>query len=126
MRLLLCGLNPSIVAADEGIPFARPGNRFWPAVVEAGLTDRVRDVQHLLTAHGIGMTDLVKRPTPRAAELSADEYRSGLDRVERLAALAATGQRSASSAWPAGRAALSMPGRTRAGRRAPSGAGPCT
>lgn len=84
MRLLVCGLNPSIYSAEVGIGFGRPGNRFWPAAIEAGLVTEDRDPRHALSAHGIGMTDLVKRPTRRADELSADEYRQGLRRVERL------------------------------------------
>ena len=86
MRLLLCGLNPSGYAADAGVGFARPGNRFWPAALAAGLVTRDRDPYHALVAHGVGMTDLVKRATTSAAELSPEEYRSGLARVERLCA----------------------------------------
>ncbi len=84
MRLLICGLNPSVYAADAGAGFARPGNRFWPAAQAAGLVSTDRDPRRALTDHGIGMTDLVKRATPRAAALSADEYRRGLDRLKWL------------------------------------------
>jgi double-stranded uracil-DNA glycosylase len=84
MRLLVCGLNPSLYAADAGVGFARPGNRFWPAALAAGLVTRDRDPAHALGGHGIGMTDLVKRATPRADELSKDEYRAGAARLERL------------------------------------------
>ena len=84
LRLLVCGLNPSPAAADAGIGFARPGNRFWPAARAAGLVDRDRDPVAALVDHGVGMTDLVKRTTARAAELEPDEYREGLARVERL------------------------------------------
>jgi double-stranded uracil-DNA glycosylase len=84
MRLLVCGLNPSEYAADVGVGFARPGNRFWPAALAAGLVTRDRDPAHALVAHGVGMTDLVKRATPRADALTADEYRVGVARVERL------------------------------------------
>jgi len=88
MRLLVCGLNPSVYAADRGVGYARPGNRFWPALAAAGLVcpdgARRRDPRHLLAAHGIGMTDLVKRATVASAELSADEYRAGVERVGRL------------------------------------------
>jgi TDG/mug DNA glycosylase family protein len=83
MRLLVCGLNPSVYSADVGIGFARPGNRFWPAAIAAGLVSVGRDPRAALAA-GIGMTDLVKRATPRADELTRDEYRAGLARVERL------------------------------------------
>ncbi len=84
MRMLVCGLNPSELAADAGVGFARPGNRFWPAAIAAGLVSVDRDPDHALTHHGIGMTDLVKRATPGAAELTPDEYRAGLARIERL------------------------------------------
>lgn len=86
MRLLLCGLNPSFYAADAGIGFARPGNRFWPAALAAGLVSRDRDPFHALRAHGIGMTDLVKRATVGAADITPAEFRQGLARVERLVA----------------------------------------
>ena len=84
MRLLVCGLNPSIYSADRGVGFARPGNRFWPAALAAGVVTRDRDPRHALTAHGMGMTDLVKRATPRADELTHDEYRAGVARLGRL------------------------------------------
>lgn len=84
MRLLLVGLNPSLFAADAGVAFARPGNRFWPAAVAAGMTERARDPWHLWRVHGVGMTDVVKRATRSAAELAPGEYRSGMDRVTRL------------------------------------------
>ena len=85
MRLLVCGLNPSIYAADVGVGFARGSNRFWPAARAAGLVSRDRDPRHALVAHRIGMTDLVKQPTRQAAELTAAEYSEGLARLERLA-----------------------------------------
>ena len=85
MRLLVCGLNPSVYSADRGIGFARPGNRYWPSALAAGLVTRDRDPVHALTAHGIGMTDVVKRATARADELARHEYRDGMARVERLA-----------------------------------------
>ncbi len=84
MRLLLCGLNPSVYSADRGMGFARPGNRFWPAALASGLVTCDRDPGHALTRHGVGMTDLVKRATARADELTVDEYRTGAARVERL------------------------------------------
>ena len=86
MRLLVCGLNPSLYAADAGVGFARPGNRFWPAALSAGLVTRDRDPDHALRVHGVGFTDLVKRATVGADELSAGELRAGLARVERLCA----------------------------------------
>ena len=86
MRVLLVGLNPSVYSADRGTPFARPGNRFWPAALAAGLVTRDRDAFHALESHGVGLTDLVKRATAGAGELSADEYRAGGARVESLVA----------------------------------------
>ena len=84
MRLLVCGLNPSLLSADVGVGFARPGNRFWGAAVAAGVASRVRDPLHALRHHGTGMTDIVKRATVAAAELHPAEYGSGMARVERL------------------------------------------
>jgi TDG/mug DNA glycosylase family protein len=84
MRLLVCGLNPSINAADAGVGFAGPGNRFWPAAMAAGLASRDRDARHAFAAHRMGMTDLVKRATPRAQEITRAEYTVGLARVERM------------------------------------------
>jgi TDG/mug DNA glycosylase family protein len=84
MRLLVCGLNPSVYAADAGVGFARPGNRFWPAALAAGLVSRDRDPVHALVEHSVGMTDLCKRATARADELAPDEYKQGSQRVERL------------------------------------------
>ena len=81
MRLLVCGLNPSLYAADAGVGFARPGNRFWPAARAAGLVSVDRDPPAALRDHGVGMTDIVKRATVAAAELTPDEYRAGLERV---------------------------------------------
>ena len=84
MRMLVCGLNPSLYAAEVGVGFARGSNRFWPAALAAGLVSRDRDPRHALVAHNIGMTDLVKRPTRRADELTSAEYAEGLARLERL------------------------------------------
>jgi TDG/mug DNA glycosylase family protein len=86
MRVLVCGLNPSVYAADAGHGFARRANRFWPAAVAAGLTGHPQDPRRALLEDGMGMTDLVKRPSSGADVLTAEEYASGLARVERLAA----------------------------------------
>lgn len=84
MRVLVCGLNPSLHAADAGVGYAGPGNRFWPAAVEAGLAPRRLDAVAALR-WGTGMTDLVKRATARAADVTRAEFRDGAARVERLA-----------------------------------------
>lgn len=83
MRLLVCGLNPSEYAADRGVGYARPSNRFWPAALEAGLVTRDRDPLHALSA-GVGMTDLAKRATARVGLVRVEEFTSGVARVERL------------------------------------------
>ena len=84
LRVLLCGLNPSLRAADAGVGFVSPSNRFWPAARAAGIVARDRDPWHAVREHRVGFTDLVKRATVSAAELSASEYRDGWTRVERL------------------------------------------
>jgi TDG/mug DNA glycosylase family protein len=84
MRVLVCGLNPSIYSADLGVGYSRPGNRFWRAAVAAGLVSRPLDAGHALRHHGVGVTDLVKRATTAASELTRDEYRDGAERVRRL------------------------------------------
>jgi TDG/mug DNA glycosylase family protein len=86
MQLLVCGLNPSLHAADAGVGFVTPSNRFWRAALEVGLVDRGHDPWHALRHRGVGMTDLVKRATPRADGLSRDDYREGIARVDRLCA----------------------------------------
>ena len=84
MTLLLVGLNPSPAAAATGIGFAGPGNRFWPAAVAAGIISVPRDPDHALAHHGVGMSDLVKRVTTRAAEVSRSEFGVGATRVESM------------------------------------------
>jgi TDG/mug DNA glycosylase family protein len=84
MRLLSVGLNPSLYAADRGVGFARPGNRFWPAALAAGLVSVDRDPRHALVHHGVGMTDFVKRASVGAAELTKAEYQAGVIRLDHL------------------------------------------
>jgi TDG/mug DNA glycosylase family protein len=86
LRLLVCGLNPSEYSADAGVPYARPGNRFWPAALRAGLVTVDRDPLHALGHHGVGFTDLVARATPAISELARGEFRAGAARLERLVA----------------------------------------
>ena len=83
-RVLVCGLNPSVVAADAGYGFAGPSNRFWRAAVASGLVTRPRDPLGCALHDGVGMTDLVKRATPNAAVLAVEEYQAGAERVRRL------------------------------------------
>ena len=86
LRVLFCGINPSLYSAATGWHFARPGNRFWPALHLSGFTPRrlAPAEQQLLPGYGLGITNLVARATAQASELDAAELRAG---GERLAAL---------------------------------------
>jgi TDG/mug DNA glycosylase family protein len=84
LRVLVCGLNPSLTAADLGFGYAGASNRFWPAATDAGLVTRPRDPWRMLTDDRVGMTDLVKRATVGAKELRPAEYREGAARVRRI------------------------------------------
>ena len=86
LSVLFCGINPSLYSGATGHHFARPGNRFWPALHRSGCTDRLLapDEQDLLPSYGLGITNLVDRATARADELTDAELRTG---GERLAAL---------------------------------------
>lgn len=96
LRLLIVGINPGLWTAAVNAPFARPGNRFWPALHRAGLTDYQVDASRGLDSadelhlaqRGIGITNLVGRATVRADQLSRDELRvSGRHLVERVSDL---------------------------------------
>jgi TDG/mug DNA glycosylase family protein len=91
LRILFCGINPGLYSGATGHHFARPGNRFWPALHGAGFTDRLLspwEERELLT-HGYGITNLVARTTAGADELMADEFIAGhrrlLSKVNRYA-----------------------------------------
>ena len=79
LRILFCGINPGLYTAATGYHFARPGNRFWPALYAAGFTRRLLTPaeEHELLADGYGITNVVARATATAAELSAEEYVEG-------------------------------------------------
>ena len=78
-RALFCGINPSLYSAAVGHHFARPGNRFWPAVHGGGFTPRRLHPSEdgLLVRHGCGITNLAPRATRRADELRPDELTDG-------------------------------------------------
>lgn len=84
--VLFCGINPSLYSGATGHHFARPGNRFWPALHRSGFTPRQLrpDEQGLLPSYGLGVTNLVDRATARAAELDDDELRAGAVRLAEL------------------------------------------
>ena len=73
LRVLFSGINPGLYSAATGYHFARPGNRFWPALHRSGFTSRqlAPREQDQLLAVGLGITNLVARATARADELSA-------------------------------------------------------
>src|SRR6476619_56479 len=79
LHLLFCGINPSLPSAARGHHFARPGNRFWPAIHLAGLTPRrlTPDEDRELLRYGLGVTNVVARPTRAAAELDVHELSAG-------------------------------------------------
>jgi TDG/mug DNA glycosylase family protein len=79
LRVLFCGINPGLYTAAVGHHFARPGNRFWPALYAAGFTERLVspfDERELLKS-GYGITNVVMRTTPTADGLSREELREG-------------------------------------------------
>lgn len=96
VRLLVVGINPSPWTAAVNAPFARPGNRFWSSLAAADVlpqtvdasTGLSRDNERLLAELGLGVTNLVSRPTARADELTRDELQAGgrrlVDRVNVL------------------------------------------
>ena len=79
LRVLFSGINPSLYSAATGHHFARPGNRFWPALHRSGFTPRLLhpSEQALLPALGLGITNVVARATARADELSPAEFVEG-------------------------------------------------
>jgi TDG/mug DNA glycosylase family protein len=85
-RVLFVGINPGLYSAATGWHFARPGNRFWPALHLSGFAPRQLSPaeQDLLPGYGLGITNVVARATAQAAELAPAEFAAG---GERLAAL---------------------------------------
>ncbi|HTD61784.1 MAG TPA: mismatch-specific DNA-glycosylase, partial [Gemmatimonadaceae bacterium] len=86
LRILFVGINPGLYTAWSGYHFAKPGNRFWPALYASGLTPRLLDPseEKELLALGIGITGFVRRATATAAELTDDEYQAGGRRLRTL------------------------------------------
>lgn len=83
LRVLFSGINPGLYTAAVGHHFARPGNRFWPALYAAGFTDRVLspfDERELLKS-GYGITNVVMRATASADQLTKDEIVAGGTRL---------------------------------------------
>jgi double-stranded uracil-DNA glycosylase len=88
LDVLFCGINPGLLSAAKGQHFARPGNRFWPALHLSGFTPRLLKPaeQRELLEYGLGITNLAHRPTAKADELTAEELREGGERLTELAA----------------------------------------
>jgi TDG/mug DNA glycosylase family protein len=79
LKVLFCGINPSLYTAYTGHHFARPGNRFWPALYASGFTDTLLSPaeEEELLKRGLGITSLVERPTTGASELTSAELKRG-------------------------------------------------
>ena len=86
LSVLFCGINPGLYTAALGHHFARPGNRFWPALHGAGFTPRLFKPweERELLPLGYGITNMVARTTAAASELTAEEYVAGGQRLTRL------------------------------------------
>ena len=79
LRVLFCGINPGLYTAAVGHHFARPGNRFWPALHQSGFTDRLLSpfAERELLRLGLGVTNVVARATAAAAELTKEDMQKG-------------------------------------------------
>src|SRR5438132_9697556 len=85
LDVLFCGINPGLYSAAVGHHFARPGNRFWPALYAAGFTECLLSPfeEGALLGLGYGITNVVARATGAADELDDEELRSGALVLER-------------------------------------------
>jgi TDG/mug DNA glycosylase family protein len=79
LRVLFCGINPGLYTTATGHHFARPGNRFWPALFGSKFTSRLLNAweERELLNEGLGITNVVRRTTATAAELNATDYAEG-------------------------------------------------
>jgi len=85
LDVLFVGINPSLWSGAVGLHFARPGNRFWRALHEAGFTDRLfspSEGRELLNSR-IGITNLVNSATASADELDLADFERGARRITR-------------------------------------------
>jgi TDG/mug DNA glycosylase family protein len=83
LRVLFCGINPGLYTAAVGHHFARPGNRFWPALYASGFTDRLLSPfeERELLKSGYGITNVVARTTATADLLTREEIVAGGERL---------------------------------------------
>jgi len=79
LNVLFCGINPGLYTAAVGHHFARPGNRFWPALFKSGFTDRLVSPfeERQLLKLGIGISNVVPHATATAAELTREDFIAG-------------------------------------------------
>ena len=79
LRVLFCGINPGLYTAAVGHHFARPGNRFWPALHKSGFTNRLVSPfeESELLELGIGITNVVAHATASAAQLTKEDFLRG-------------------------------------------------
>lgn len=86
--MLFCGINPGLYSAATGHHFARPGNRFWPALKASGFTGELLRPweERRLLEYGLGITNLVRRATATSAELTQEELRTGSSSLARKVA----------------------------------------
>ena len=79
LRVLFCGINPGLYTAAVGHHFARPGNRFWPALFKSGFTDRLLSPfeERELLGSGLGVSNVVPHATATAAELTKEDFIAG-------------------------------------------------
>jgi TDG/mug DNA glycosylase family protein len=79
LSVVFCGINPGLWSAAVGHHFARPGNRFWPALHRGGFTPRqlAPAEQWELLTFGLGLTNLAPRASARADELTTAELVAG-------------------------------------------------
>lgn len=79
LEILFCGINPGLYTAAVGHHFARPGNRFWPAIYAAGFTPRLLSPfeERQLLEYGYGITNVVPRASTAADELTREELVAG-------------------------------------------------
>jgi TDG/mug DNA glycosylase family protein len=94
LKLLFVGINPGLWTAATQTHFAHPVNRFYPALLQAGIIERPIDPaagmtdpdREHLTSRGIGITNVVRRATARADELTDEELRVGGEQLVALVA----------------------------------------
>ena len=85
LRVLFCGINPGLYSGAVGHHFARPGNRFWPALFKSGFTPRLLSPfeEHELLQNGLGITNIVAHATASADVLTSEELVRGACRLAR-------------------------------------------